>query len=214
VYDAVVKPITIIDRLVLERFPDVSLEIEPAYMLLTLRAIARFWLASNLSVGLYFLRAKEFSLDSELVLKEATAQVIVRLKVRSVHMAEGDSVALDTEDGHVAAAATPSTKAEFDHVLAMVAKLDAELAKLTRRLELWENVSQDSKSRRNSPRVAKPREGRGRSPAPKQGIGPAQSKVSAQQRAPSSRATRPSGPRGHVSGTLLVWFLHLLVSFD
>jgi hypothetical protein len=40
-YDALSQPCSIVDRLVSERFPDVSVETEPAYMLPTLRATAR-----------------------------------------------------------------------------------------------------------------------------------------------------------------------------
>jgi hypothetical protein len=105
-----------------------------------------------------------FSLDSELVIKEAASQAAVRRKARRVHMADGDSLAMDTEDGHADAATTSATKADFNRVLAVVAKRDAEIAKLTRRLELRENASKDSKSPKHSPRVARPRNGQGRSP--------------------------------------------------
>jgi hypothetical protein len=86
-------------------------------------------------------------------------------------MADGDSLAMDTEDGHADAAATPVTKADLNRVLAVVVKRDAEIAKLTRRLELRENAPKGSKSPKHSPRAARPRNGLGRSAVPTQRSG-------------------------------------------
>jgi hypothetical protein len=73
-YDALSQPCSIVDRLVSERLPDVSVETEPAYTRMpTLRATARYWLGANMPVIRSFLQAKVFSLDSELVIKEAAS---------------------------------------------------------------------------------------------------------------------------------------------